>query len=139
MLTAKAGLENKLKGLETGIDAYLTKPFKVKELQVRVRKLIQQRKQLREQFSEAGLIQTSKVTDDSIEKAFLEKVISTVKNNFNNEQFKVNNLASKLNMSSFQLNRKLQALLDQSAVQFIMAVRLQHAAELLKHKNKDHC
>ncbi len=136
MLTAKAGLENKLKGLETGIDAYLTKPFKVKELQVRVRKLIQQRKQLRDQFSESGLIHTSNVTDDSLEKAFLEKSIKIVKNNFNNDKFKVQHLAGQLNMSPSQLNRKFQALLDQSAVQFIIAVRLQHAAELLKRKNK---
>ena len=136
MLTAKAGLENKLKGLETGIDAYLTKPFKVKELQVRVRKLIQQRKELRDQFSDSGLIRTSNVTDDSIEKAFLEKAINVVENNFNNEQFKVQHLAGELNMSPSQLNRKFQALLDQTAVQFIIAVRLQHAAELLKHKNK---
>jgi signal transduction histidine kinase/ligand-binding sensor domain-containing protein/DNA-binding response OmpR family regulator len=136
MLTAKAGLENKLKGLETGIDAYLTKPFKVKELQVRVRKLIQQRQRLRDQFSKSGLISTSNVTDDSIEKIFLEKAISIVESNFHNEQFKVHHLAGKLNMSSSQLNRKLRALVDQSAVQFIIAVRLQHAARLLKQKNK---
>ena len=39
-------------------------------------------------------------------------------------------------MTSSQLNRKLQALLEQTAVQFIIAVRLQYAAELLKHKSK---
>jgi len=136
MLTAKAGLENKLKGLETGTDAYLTKPFKVKELQVRVRKLIQQRQELRDQFSESGLIRTSNITDDSIEKAFLEKAINVVENNFSNEQFNVQKFSDALNMTSSQLNRKLHALLEQSAIQFIIAVRLQHAAELLKHKNK---
>lgn len=136
MLTAKAGLENKLKGFETGIDAYLTKPFKVKELQVRVRKLIQQRKELRNQFSESGLIHTSNVTADSLEKVFLEKAIKVVKDNFHNNDFKVQHLAGKLTMSPSQLNRKFQALIDQSAVQFIIAVRLQHAAELLKYKNK---
>jgi len=136
MLTAKAGLENKLKGLETGIDAYLTKPFKVKELQVRIRKLIQQRKQLQDQFSESGLIQTTNVTDDSIEKVFLEKAISVVESNFSNDQFKVNQFAGSLNMSPSQLNRKLQALVDQSAVQFIISVRLQYAAKLLRLKNK---
>lgn len=135
MLTARAGLENKLRGLESGIDAYLTKPFKVKELQLRVRKLIEQREKLRKQFSESGLISTSNVTDNS-EKEFLEKAISVVEENFTNNQFKVNHLAGNLNMSPSQLNRKLTALVDKSAVQFMISVRLQHAANLLQGSDK---
>jgi len=136
MLTARAGLKHKIDGLETGVDAYLTKPFKVKELQVRARKLIQQRNQLRDQFSTSGLIKTSGVDSDSLEKAFLEKAISIVEENFTNDQFKVNHLAENLNMSSSQLNRKLAALLDRSAVQFMISVRLQHAANLLRTSDK---
>ncbi|NBC27233.1 MAG: helix-turn-helix domain-containing protein, partial [Bacteroidetes bacterium] len=111
------------------------KPFKIRELQARVRQLIQQRRQLRDQFSKSGMIHTSNVSDDSTEKAFLEKAISIVENNFGNEQFKVEAFAGELNMSQSQLNRKLQALTDQTAVQFIVAVKLRHAAKLLKSKN----
>lgn len=135
MLTAKAGLEHKVKGFETGIDAYLVKPFKIRELQARVRQLIQQRRQLRDRFSKSGMIQTSNITDDSAEKIFIEKAISIVENNFGNEQFKVEGFAGELNMSQSQLNRKLQALTDQTAIQFIVAVKLRHAAKLLKNKN----
>ena len=51
MLTAKAGIENKLEGLETGADEYLTKPFNARELQVRTKNLIESRQKLRELFS----------------------------------------------------------------------------------------
>ena len=101
-----------------------------------MRQLIQQRRQLRDRFSKSGMIHTSNITDDSAVKIFIEKAISIVESNFGNEQFKVEAFAGELNMSQSQLNRKLQALTDQTAVQFIIAVRLQHAAELLNNKNK---
>ena len=40
-----------VKGLEVGADAYLGKPFNGDELRVRIRKLLEQRRFLREKFS----------------------------------------------------------------------------------------
>lgn len=40
MLTAMASMQNKLEGFEQGVDDYLTKPFNVRELIARVRKLL---------------------------------------------------------------------------------------------------
>lgn len=60
MLTAKAGMENKIEGLETGADDYLTKPFEGKELLVRTKNLIEQRKTLRNLYSQQGRSDRSK-------------------------------------------------------------------------------
>lgn len=40
MLTARVDLEDKVQGLDTGADDYLSKPFKMKELQARLRALL---------------------------------------------------------------------------------------------------
>ncbi len=132
MLTAKAGLDDKIEGLETGIDAYITKPFSAKELKVRVRNLIYQRKQLRKRFSKSTIIKPSEVTVVSVDREFLEKTIKVIEQNFEDPQFSVENLADEVNMSISQLNRKLHALVAQPAGQLIRSLRLQRAADLLK-------
>ncbi len=132
MLTAKAALDDKIEGLETGIDAYLTKPFSARELKVRVKNLIYQRKELRKRFSKTSIIKPSEVSTISIDQAFLEKTINTIESNFEDEQFSVDKLAEQMNMSISQLNRKLNALIDQPPGQLIRTFRLQRAADLLK-------
>ncbi len=132
MLTAKAGLDDKIEGLETGIDAYITKPFSAKELRVRVRNLIYQRKQLRKRFSKSTVIKPSEVTAVSMDQEFLEKTIKVIEQNFGDPQFGVEKLADVLYMSTSQLNRKLNALLAQPAGKLIRSLRLQRAADLLK-------
>ncbi len=132
MLTAKAGLDDRIEGLETGIDDYLTKPFSAKELRVRVKNLIYQRSLLRKKFSTSTLIKPSEVSANSVDRIFLEKVTKLIETNFEEEQFGVETLAEKMNMSVSQLTRKLNALIDQPPGQLIRSFRLQHAADLLK-------
>lgn len=132
MLTAKAGLDDKIAGLETGVDDYLTKPFSAKELKVRVKNLIYQRRQLRKKFSTSTFIKPSEVSVIPIDQTFLEKTIKTVEDHFEDEQFGVQQLADEMNMSISQLNRKLNALIDQPPGQLIRSLRLQRAADLLK-------
>lgn len=132
MITARGGLDDKIEGLESGIDAWLTKPFSAKELKATVKNLILQRIQLRKRFRKSMIIKPSEVSVVSADQAFLEKVIRTIESNFGDEQFSVEVLAENVNMSVTQLNRKLNALIDQPPGQLIRSFRLQRAADLLK-------
>ena len=132
MLTAKAGLDDKIEGLETGIDEYLTKPFSAKELTVRVKNLIYRREQLRKRFSKSTIIKPSEVSTVSADQEFLQKVIKIIEAHFEDEQFGMERLANEINMSVSQLSRKLNALINQPAGQLIRSLRLQRAADLLK-------
>jgi len=132
MLTAKASLESKIEGLETGVDDYLTKPFSPKELLARVRNLITLRRQLRERFSRATIIKPSEVSAVSVDQVFLQRVIGVIEANMGEEKFSVEKLAEDVYMSVSQLNRKLNGLIDQPAGQLIRSMRLQRAADLLQ-------
>ena len=136
MLTAKAGLDPKIEGLEAGIDAYLTKPFHVKELQTRVKTLIQQRKSLKNQFSTSTYFKPSVVAKSPVDQSFISKAIEVIDNHLAEEEYNVEDFAESLNMSVSQINRKLNALVDQPAGTFIRSVRLQRAAELLNQTER---
>lgn len=134
MLTAKSALDDKITGLELGIDAYLTKPFSAKELKATVKNLILQRWQLRRRFSTSTVIRPSDVSPISADQAFLEKTIKFIELHFEDDKFSVENLAALVNMSVSQLNRKLNALIDQPPGQLLRSFRLQRAADLLAKK-----
>jgi two-component system, sensor histidine kinase ChiS len=135
MLTAKAGFEDKMEGLETGIDVFLTKPFSARELKVRINNLIHQRIEMRKRFSKATIIKPAEVSVISADQAFLEKTIRIVETHMGDFEFSGERLAAEVNMSTSQLNRKLNALINQPAGQLIRSLRLQRAADLLRQNS----
>ncbi len=138
MLTAKAGTDNKIEGLEAGADAYLTKPFNGKELLVRVKNLIKQRQKLREFFgNKVASAEQSLLTNldesgiSSMDQQFIEKAVKVVEENIDNPDFSVEIFGQEMALSRVQLHRKLKAIVNQSASTFVRTLRLNRAAFLL--------
>jgi DNA-binding response OmpR family regulator len=131
LLTARASGESRIAGLETGADDYLTKPFDSKELQVRVKNLIEQRRKLRERFRREVVLKPGEIAITSMDEQFLNRVKEVIEKHLGEEEFSVEDLAAEAGMSRVQLHRKLKALTDQSAGQFILSMRLQRAADLI--------
>lgn len=134
LLTAKAGEESKLSGLESGADDYLTKPFNSRELKARVKNLIEQRRKLREIYRREGLLQPSPVEMPSTEQAFIERLMKTVEEEIESETFGPEALSATLNMSQRHLQRKIRALTGQRPADFIRTIRLRRAKQLLEQQ-----
>ena len=135
MLTAKASKENKLEGLELGVDDYLTKPFDKEELLVRISNLIATRKKLQEKFGNQINLKPDQVQVDSQQVRFLNQIKEVIEQNISNDQFSVDDLSEAVGMSRSQLHRKLKALTDQSTSNYIRNYRLHRAADLLKQNH----
>lgn len=131
LLTALAGDADRIVGLETGADDYLTKPFNPKELKARVKNLIETRRALRERFSEKTFITPGKISVTSRDQAFMEKLMGVMEKNIGNETFSVEGLGLEVGMSQSQLHRKLKAVINQSPKQFIRSVRMHRAMDLI--------
>ncbi len=136
MLTGKAAQEDKMTGLETGVDAYITKPFSIKELKIWIANLLRQHEQMRERYRNELVIDPTKISERTLDQDFLMNLQKHVLNNLEDPNFGVEQLADKMNLSTSQLHRKLNALIDQAPGQFIRNMRLQKAVELIK-QNKD--
>ena len=134
LLTARAEDADKLTGLETGADAYLIKPFNAQELLIRIKNLVAIRAQMRAKFSDKLSVKPSEIAVTSRDRVFMQDLLVIVENHLDNENFSVEQLGKEVHMSTSQINRKLKALIDQSAQQFIRSVRMQRAMELLKNK-----
>ncbi len=132
LLTARAEQQDKLAGLETGADDYLTKPFDSVELAARVENLIALRRTLRERFSTTTTISPREVSTNSMDQQFLEKIIEAVEAHLSEENLDVETLCRNVAMSERQLRRKMTALINQSPARFIRSYRLQRARQLLQ-------
>jgi signal transduction histidine kinase/DNA-binding response OmpR family regulator len=134
LLTAKAGVENRITGLETGADGYIPKPFSSEELHARITNLIDGRKKLKEKFSRALTIKPEVAIEPSMEQKFLLRVKGVVDQFLGDENFSVEQLSKEVGMSRAQLHRKLIALTGVSASRFVRNYRLEHAHQLLQNK-----
>ncbi len=132
MLTALSTDEAKFKGLETGADDYLLKPFNTRELRIRVANLIRQRQRLRERFTLDQAQDLKEVTVSSMDEKFLRSIMDSIESNMADMEFGVKELSEEVYMSRSQLFRKLTALTNLSPTDFIRTQKLKRAAELLR-------
>ncbi|SEJ59548.1 Signal transduction histidine kinase [Dyadobacter sp. SG02] len=134
LLTAKSGQESRIDGLKTGADDYLTKPFSVEELSVRVANLIELRKKLAERYRERIRVHVTSSDEMSLDDKFLMKAKEIVEANMEDVLFSVEKMAEEMSLSRTQLLRKLKALTGLAPNDFIRDLRLQKAAEMIRQK-----
>ncbi|REA63812.1 hypothetical protein DSL64_05145 [Dyadobacter luteus] len=130
LLTAKVEVESRMQGLTTGADDYLTKPFHVPELNLRVHNLLERQRRMRayiqNQIGSPGFAPTKELDP------FLTKFYHVIDQDLDNSSVGVDQLASRMNMSRSQLHRKLRAVADMTVSDVVRNYRLSKAAEFLK-------
>lgn len=135
LLTARATSNDKIEGLECGADAYIFKPFNMLEIEVRIRKIMEQRDRLRKKYSAYIGLDWSEITVTTLDEQFLKKVTNTIGEHLHDFKFDVGDLQNKLALSGSTLSRKLKALTGETPNSLIRIMRLKKAASLIENGN----
>jgi len=136
LLTAKVALENKLEGLEEGADSYIPKPFNSQHLQIRVKKLLELRANIREHYKGKLDFPEKEGNVNRLDKKFLAKITQIIEQNLGTEDIRVDELSQKIGMSRVQLYRKIKKLTDMSVSEFATSVKLRKSLELLRNSGQ---
>jgi signal transduction histidine kinase/ligand-binding sensor domain-containing protein/DNA-binding response OmpR family regulator len=132
LLTAKSEVEDYIEGLELGADDYIAKPFNIEILIAKVSGIIENRKKLRKRFSSLEEVTPSDFTTSKLDEQFINKINELIEVHYNDSGFDVDKFASNMFVSRSQLYKKLKAITDLSANDYLTVYRLKKSVELLK-------
>lgn len=136
MLTARAGVDDRISGLRRGADAYLTKPFQREELEIVLSNLLQSRRRLQayysrqaKEFPDPGVHPVEE--SESVEYLFLQRLRSALEAQWGNNPASMETVYKQIGMSRSSLHRKMIALTGMSVTRYDRALRLAQARHML--------
>jgi DNA-binding response OmpR family regulator len=135
ILTSKTLEENQIQGMETGADAFITKPFNIDILKTTITNLLANRERLKGKFQSQSDGKIENIRLKSANEQLMERILKVVNENISNPDLTVEMLSTEVGLSRVHLHRKLKELTNQSSRDFIRNIRLSQAAALMKNKN----
>ena len=140
MLTACSMDEQRVQGYDSGADGYLAKPFSSQVLRARCSALIENRKRIKELWTQNNIIKgvskpNPKPVSD-IDNQFYSRFLEIFQTEIGNPELSVDAIASRMGLERTQLYRKIKSLTNYSPVELIRKLRLQEGLNLLKSTEK---
>lgn len=135
LLTAKGGTDNSIKGLKSGADSYIAKPFNLEYLLAQIKSLIASRKKLREKYVKTLIIdeqEADKSKVQSPDELLMSKILDLINKNMSNPDLNGDTICAELAMSRSSLHRKVKSLTGKPIGDLIKLLRLHKAQKLLE-------
>ena len=133
LLTAKTTEDDQRKALLTGADAYITKPFKIRDLQLRIDNLVTNRQRI---HTETPML-TEEPTDtmNPEDREFVERATQCVHRNISDSDYDREAFAADMGTSVSTLYNRLRELTGKSMANFIRDIRIQEACKIAKNEH----
>ena len=135
LLTAKTNSDAVTEGLENGADAYISKPFRWKNLSLITKNLMDLRQNLKQRFSQSPFESFEILPAGIKDKDFLNKLIVSIEERISDPLLSVEELGREIGLSRSSLYKKIKSMTGYVPNEFIRIIRLKKAAKLLIAKN----
>lgn len=131
LLTAKTDTESKIKGLESGADAYIEKPFSPFHLKAQLRNLLKKREKQQKTYASTPLSDLHSAVHNKLDEEFMKKCTDIILNNIEDSEFSVSTLAQELGMSRTSVFTKIKGIIGMTPNDFIKITRLKKACRMM--------
>lgn len=131
LLTAKTDTESKIKGLESGADAYIEKPFSPFHLKAQLRNLLKKREKQQKTYASTPLSDLHSAVHNKLDEEFMNKCTDIILNNIEDSEFSVSTLAQELGMSRTSVFTKIKGIIGMTPNDFIKITRLKKACRMM--------
>jgi DNA-binding response OmpR family regulator len=130
LLSSSASDEARLRGVESGADDYIVKPFDKNLLLARITTLLKSRTKLQNYFYNEVTLQKNNLKVSEEYKEFLDNCMAIVEAHLDDPDFNINMLVTELRTSRSNLYKKVKSISGLSTSAFVRFIRLRKAAEL---------
>ncbi len=131
VISAKTSHEDQLKGVKTGIDDYITKPFNMAFVKERIKTILSNRSKIKSHYLHELPASDPTAQVDRSERKFVNAFTSLIEQNIGDPNFGVNEIGREMGLSRGQLYRKVKSTLGYSVNDYIVKIRLKKAKYLL--------
>jgi len=131
LLTAKSSEESVVAGLQEGAADYITKPFSLAVLQLRIAKILEWSNNAHNKVAAGIEIKPSEITVSSLDEELIRSVTGYIEANIQDQNYTVVQLSSDVGMTRGHLYKKLVAITGKSPQEFIRIVRMKRGKSLI--------
>lgn len=132
LLTSKSSVEERLKGIQSGADIYLPKPFSFELLETKINNLLYQYEVIHDKFARQIILGSGEILLSKVENEFIREAEKVILNNMNEPEFSIEDLGKNLGLGRSHLFRKFKSLTGHTPNEFNKIVRVKHAKELIE-------
>ena len=130
LLTAKRDMDDEQRALLLGADDFLNKPFKLKELKIRVDNIIQNRKRIKTENKHVEDLEEEPPRELTADELFLQRTRQMVLDHLEDDDYDRDALASDMGASASTLYNKLRAIANVNVTTFIRGIRMDEAKRI---------
>lgn len=134
LLTGKSDKENQIEGLKSGADAYITKPFEIDLLEIRIDNFLKREIQFSEYLKFNKLSKPKEIHIESQDEKLLGRVVTCIEKYIADSDLNIDKVCNEIGLSHSVLYRKIKSLTGQTVNEFIRTVRVRRAEQLLRTK-----